>query len=184
MQSGLFTVTPNGDGEPTTIHFEFIDKACRPWNARRGAWILNLTRRGIYPGAPMFHFVLRPAFVVSALLFTSTIASAGFEPDMAGEPYRLHYGADATLRSLCAAEAGKYRAAIEDLPLCRDRLLNIIVDFGELGYAGDLFCFPRESPPGSIAEAIVNYLAVNSPEWPTPAFNASLDALRRKYACR
>jgi hypothetical protein len=59
----------SGDGVGhTMIHCEFIDKTCRPWNGRRGAWILNLTWRGVYPGAPMFHF--RPAFVAGALLFT------------------------------------------------------------------------------------------------------------------
>jgi len=131
----------------------------------------------------MFHSVFRPAFVAGALLFTSTAASAGFDPDMAGEPYRLHYGAEVTLRLLCAAEFGEHRLSIEDLPLCREGLLNIVVDFGEFGYSGVL-CFPPESPPGSVAEAIVNYLAVKSPEWPTPALNASLDALRRKYPCR
>jgi hypothetical protein len=123
----------------------------------------------------MLHSVFRPAFVAGALLFTSTVASAGFEADMASEPYRLHYGAKATLRSVCGAE---------DVPLCRDRLRNIVVDFGELDYSGVLFCFPPESPAGTVAEAIVNYIAVNSPEWPAPLFNASLNALRHKYPCR
>jgi hypothetical protein len=132
----------------------------------------------------MFHSVFRPAFVAGALLFTSAAASAGYDPDMAGETYRLHHGAEATPRSLCATELGGHRPSIEELPLCRDSLLNIVVDFGDFGYAGDLFCFSPESPPGSVAEAIVNFLAVNSPEWPTPAFDASFDALKRKYSCR
>ena len=140
--------------------------------------------RRLFSGFPMFNFVFRSTLVAGTLLFTSTAASAGFEPDMAGETYRLHYGAEAALRSLCAAELDKHHPSIEDPRLCRDRVLNIVVDFGEFGYSEVFFCLPPESEPGSVAEAIVNYLAVNSPEWPKPAFNASLGALMRKYPCR